>query len=46
MIEIQILSDKTVRMCMLAWSFAARICDKYLNHITGLSLHLYPLFLV
>ena len=20
-------------MCMLAWSFAARICDKYLNHI-------------
>ena len=36
-IEIQTLSDKTARMCMLAWSFAARICDKYLNHIIGIS---------
>ena len=22
---------------MLAWSFAARICDKYLNHIIGIN---------
>ena len=36
-IEIQTLSDKTARMCMLAWSFAARICDKYLNHIAGIN---------
>ena len=35
-IEIQTLSGKTVRMCMLAWSFVARLCDKYLNHITAL----------
>ena len=26
-IEIQTLSDKTAQMCMLAWSFAARISD-------------------
>ena len=40
-IVIQTLSGKTVQMCMLAWSFAARICDtctcKYLNHITGIN---------
>ena len=38
-------------MCRLAWFFAARICDKYLNHMNwykqfGLSLHLHPFFLV
>ena len=26
-------SGETVRMCMLAWSFTAHICDKYLNHM-------------
>ena len=36
-IEIQTLSGKTVQMCMFAWSFAAGICDKYLNHITGIN---------
>ena len=53
MIEIQTLSGKTGRMCMLAWSFAARICDKYiyLNHMNWykqfcLNFHLHPLFLV
>ena len=50
-IEIQTLSGKTAQMCMLAWSFSARICDKYLNHMNwydqfGLSLHLHPFFLV
>ena len=50
-IEIQTLSVETVRMCRLAWSFAARICDKYLNHINwykrfGPSLHLHPFFQV
>ena len=38
-------------MCRLAWSFAARICDKYLNHMNwykqfGTNLHLHPFFLV
>ena len=32
-IRNQTLSGETVRMCRLAWSFAARICDKYLNHM-------------
>ena len=36
-IEIQTISGKTARMCMLALSFAARLCDKYLNHITGIN---------
>ena len=50
-IEIQTLSGKTAQMCMLAWSFSARICVKYLNHMNwydqfGLSLHLHPFFLV
>ena len=44
-------SGETVRMCRLACCFAARICDKYLNHMIwpmkfGLSLHLHPFFLV
>ena len=30
-------SGETVRMCRLAWSFAARICKKYLDHITGIN---------
>ena len=38
-------------MCRLACCFAARICNKYLNHMIwpmkfGLSLHLHPFFLV
>ena len=37
-IEILTLSGKSARMCMLAWSFAARLCDKYLNHITGIKI--------
>ena len=50
-IEIQTLSGKTAQMCMLAWSFSARICVKYLNHMNwydqfGLNLHLHPFFLV
>ena len=36
-IEIQTLSGKTSRMCMLAWSFSACLCDKYLNHIIGIN---------
>ena len=36
-VEIRTLSCKTARMCMLAWSFAACISDKYLNHITGIN---------
>ena len=32
-IEIQTLSGKTAQMCMLAWSFSARICVKYLNNL-------------
>ena len=35
-VEIRTLSCKTAQMCMLAWSFAACISDKYLNHITGI----------
>ena len=51
MIEIQTLSGKCGRLCRLAWSFAAGICDKCLNHMNwykhfGLSLHLRPFFLV
>ena len=50
-IKIQTLSGETVRMCRLAWSFAAHICDKYLNHKNwyinfGPSLHLHLLFKV
>ena len=50
-IENQTLSGKTAQMCMLAWSFSARICVKYLNHMNwydqfGLSLQLHPFFLV
>ena len=50
-IENQTLSGKTAQMCMLAWSFSARICVYYLNHMNwydqfGLSLHLHPFFLV
>ena len=49
-INIQTLSGETVRMCRLAWSFAARICDKYINHINwyklfSMSLHLHSFFL-
>ena len=36
-VEVRTLSCKTARMCMLAWSFAACISDKYLNHITGIN---------
>ena len=32
-IEIQTLSGKIAQMCMLAWSFSARICVKYLNTV-------------
>ena len=47
-IEIKTLSGKTAQMGMLAWSFSARICVKYLNHMNwydqfGLSLHLHSL---
>ena len=50
-IENQTLSGKTAQMCMLAWSFSARICVKYLNHMNwydqfGLSLYLHSFFLV
>ena len=49
--KIQTLSGETVRMCRLAWSFDAPICDKYLNSMNwykqfGMSLHLHPFFLV
>ena len=42
-------SGETAPMCKLVWSFAAQICDEYLNHVNwykqlGLILHLHPLF--
>ena len=44
-------SGETARMCRLAWSFPARICNKYLNHMKWyrqlcLTLHLRVFFLV
>ena len=36
-IKIQTLSGDTLRMCRFVWSFTARICDKYLNHITDIN---------
>ena len=44
-------SGETAWMCRLAWSFPARICNKYLNHMKWyrqlcLTLHLRVFFLV